>query len=482
MELWTPMDTCDLNDYSIIVAEQSTSRSSTALRVRSIIELTSLKLTGGKHLGLIVQKPMSNGVTGIVPNTVKHFKILGSSVFSGEKLFQLKKEDSFLVLILLHSKTQKVTDVIKKKPRRQYVSIELEEKLFIHATQVDYLVVTGPQGPQSCKVVNEVFGSERPKLAPFDKFLIEHQADRNFPTDLSVNRCGSVKPFDLRSFRHCKPSPGSENNCQQSSEKFVKDDHIHDSNIIDQMEIEVPAIDEAEGASVSTALEGACEDPVAEATNVGSQNAKIQQSHDAPSPCHSEDLATQRFGPTRVALNLKANQRKKLTANPNFVEKFRDKQRYQPLWSQQMKRYQSNIIDVDVAEQFKEWFNYFFNPAHPEKSTFGCWLCYFYRHLTQFRENYYSKMATEKGILHPTKQMNNKALREHATSVTHLRTYEEAAKYELYTMDDDTIMNMKPIDNPMIVPTNNVVDMIYQESKMNIPGNKHPMMFDYIKR
>lgn len=279
--------------------------------------------------------------------------------------------------------------------------------------------------------------------------------------------------FQYRSFIHGLPTPGKENNCPPTAQKFVKDDFIQDGAMIDSMEIDFPEPSE---------VQGACKSPVGEATKKSSQNVRIQQSFEEALPCHSEDQVTQRFGPIKVSLGHRMARKRKMSRNPNLMEKIKDKSRYQPLWSQQMKQFQNHLIDVSVPEAYKEWFNYFFNPRNPAKSTFGCWLCWFFRHLTQFRESHYSKMATGTGILHSTKAENHRAIKNHATSVIHLRTYEEAAKYELFDMDDDTIINMKPEDNPMIGPTNNVVEMIIQESKMNIPGNKHPMMFDYVRR
>ena len=198
LELWTPLAICSLDYYSVIIGEMSTSKTNPALRVRVAIDLTDLKITQRQHFGLIAHKPLANGLTGIVPKTTKHFRFYGSATFTEEKWLQLKREDSFLVFLLLYSATEKVFDKIKIKPRHSFALIEKEEKAFIHGSLVDHLVITGPQGCQSCQEVNEVLGAMRPKVAPFDKFIFEHQEERQYPTALSVNRCGSVKPYDLR--------------------------------------------------------------------------------------------------------------------------------------------------------------------------------------------------------------------------------------------------------------------------------------------
>lgn len=478
MEIWTPNDFCSLDSHTVVVAEMSTSRSHQKLRVRHAIDLTGLKIGQRQHIGLIVNKQFPNGEAGIVPKGTKHWRSYSSVELTEENWLKLQKEETFLVLLLLYSKTQKVFDVFKLKPRHRHVIIEEDETKFIQNSLIDHLVITGPQGPQSCKIVNEVLGTMKPKVAPFDKFIIEHHRSQQFNKDLSVNRCDSLKPYDLRSFKHGEATPGRENDCPQTSGKFVKDDH--NEAVIDEMEIDVPA--DVPVIVQGIQPEGACEDPVAKAAKTSTVNVKIQQEYDGPQPCFSEDVATQRLGPARVKYNHRMGRKRKLMNAPFLRENWRDKSRYKALWSKQMNQHQKHLIDSQVAEDNGDWFLYKFNARNPEKSTFGCDPCTKFRPLTYFRESFYSKFSTEEGVLYTTKAENHRAIKSHASSALHGRTIELALEHQLDKMDDETIKHLKAHENPILKATNNLIEMVIQESKMNIPNNKHPMMWEYMDR
>lgn len=88
-------------------------------------------------------------------------------------------------------------------------------------------------------------------------------------------------------------------------------------------------------------------------------------------------------------------------------------------WIEQISAHQSKLIPVDEVEKHKIWFEYLFNEAEPEKSTYRCRLCFKYYDKFGLQKQHKNALADENGALRKYKYDNKKCIAEHANIPGH---------------------------------------------------------------
>ena len=150
------------------------------------------------------------------------------------------------------------------------------------------------------------------------------------------------------------------------------------------------------------------------------------------------------------------------------------------LWD--MQQCQSDLVDINLVSENRNWINWIKDIQNPKKSRFNCFQCSLTRPWNNVRDNEFSDMASDQGILYSTKGENNRAIRRHAESKGHERVMEKMHKLELGTvMKSLADLIAKKGTNPWNAPTNNVMIAVNYAVSIHNSLRSHPHTMDMLK-
>ena len=178
-----------------------------SLKVRAVISLKEAVIPSGQKYGLVATKDM-NGLPQLI-------KLKPPSPFirnfdgALNDLFKVK-EKNFLAVFLTHSKNQDVMDVFQAQSSTnkfaRMVLLDQERLSFVKNNLQDYLIISDQNGPKKCALVNPLVSKTSVRESVFDSFITQHKRV-GLDYDMSINRCHSFSPMNLRVFVHGKPTP-----------------------------------------------------------------------------------------------------------------------------------------------------------------------------------------------------------------------------------------------------------------------------------
>ena len=147
-----------------------------------------------------------------------------------------------------------------------------------------------------------------------------------------------------------------------------------------------------------------------------------------------------------------------------------------------MSQCQGDVIPVEEVSNNRNWINWIKNLQDPRMSRLNCYPCSMTRQYNQMRDNEYSDMASEHGILYSSKHENAKAIRRHAASKGHERVQETIKKFQLGEVIGSLAdLIAKKGTNPYNEATNNVMIAVNYEISVHNSLNSHPVTMDMLK-
>ena len=90
-----------------------------------------------------------------------------------------------------------------------------------------------------------------------------------------------------------------------------------------------------------------------------------------------------------------------------------------------------------------------------------------------------TKLVSAKGLLYNTKQLNNKAIKRHATQFSHIEA-EYDLKMAKRRMSEATLQQLKSEDQSLYV-TNNFMAAVYASQRMRLSFNQHGSLTSFLK-
>ena len=196
-----------LQNYYVVVAERTGIKPDT-LQIVQVMDLGKRQLQNNQY-GIITT---ANGGTD---SLVAPFPSAEWRTFVPTELNDwLKvKDKKFLSIFLVYSESKIIPDIL---PARQKLHIKGELFDTLEKHSVDYITIKKHNGPSTCKLVDKIVRRHKQSKAidVLDLFLPEHgRAMPNVPYYLSISRCATDIPFNLRSFKHSEPTPNMPNDC-----------------------------------------------------------------------------------------------------------------------------------------------------------------------------------------------------------------------------------------------------------------------------
>lgn len=143
---------------------------------------------------------------------------------------------------------------------------------------------------------------------------------------------------------------------------------------------------------------------------------------------------------------------------------------------------QGDIVPVNAVSVNRDWIRWVRNNQQPRMSRLKCYPCAMMKPYNKLRSNEYSEMASEHGILYPTKGENLKAIKRHAASKGHERVREDIQKYNLGEVIGSLAdLIAKKGTNPMNEATNNVVKSVFYEIGVHNSLNSHQQTMEFLQ-
>ena len=209
-----------LENYYVIVAERGGSRQD-SLQVTQVMDLGKKTLPAHTQYGVITTA--EGGITSLVAP----FPSADWRTFVPTNLENWLdvKDKKFLSIFLVYSKTKIIPDVLPAG-KKLHIKDQLLEDLKKYA--VDYITIKKHNGPSTCKLVDSIVQKRRlsKRMDILDLFLEEHTRSNLY--SLSISRCASDLPFDMRSFKHSLQTPHIGNDCSGRLFKvLIKNIHSH---------------------------------------------------------------------------------------------------------------------------------------------------------------------------------------------------------------------------------------------------------------
>ena len=192
----------DLHGQAIVFAELG-SKGTQSLKVRAAVSLSGTSLAPDE-LAVISNGHLEGiGITDIIPSGPnKHWKVFSNDIYGHEWL--KVKEKNILAAFLINSPNDDVFEFFKKDSSKGHLWLDGDRKNYVKQFLSDYIVVSESKATQKCHLVDEIVQEDNFQRTVLDLFLDEHSGDSSYQY-LSLNRCESIKPKDLRSFKHGRP-------------------------------------------------------------------------------------------------------------------------------------------------------------------------------------------------------------------------------------------------------------------------------------
>ena len=197
----------DLQNVGLVGAEESANVNTPNLRLRFAVDLSGTKIPKGQKHAIISTKTIDdNGNTIpslIPPPTNNHWRFMSGM---GAGWLDVSPKN-FLALFLVKNTEKKLFDV-QFPPTKRTTTLNGQLLQFVQENLIDSVILKDSRGPDNCKQVDSVLEKKRPNRDPiFDDFLVEQKNSPSQSSPLTISRCFSVKPNDLRSFKHSKATP-----------------------------------------------------------------------------------------------------------------------------------------------------------------------------------------------------------------------------------------------------------------------------------
>ena len=130
---------------------------------------------------------------------------------------------------------------------------------------------------------------------------------------------------------------------------------------------------------------------------------------------------------------------------------------FEESWINDMETYQSQLFDLDLVKKNKDWFEYIPNQESMFDSHFRCSVCHDYskefpgmfqyqlillkKYFKQFSSikgtNNMGPLSKQKGMLKPTKLLNDRIIKKHRKSTTHTIAVEEFKRVKKLKLDSE---------------------------------------------
>ena len=147
-----------------------------------------------------------------------------------------------------------------------------------------------------------------------------------------------------------------------------------------------------------------------------------------------------------------------------------------------MQQCQRDLVDVNLVSENRDWISWIKDIQNPKKSRFKCYQCSLTKPFNKMRDNEYSEMANEEGILYDSYGENNKAIKRHAASKGHQRVKEDIRRFNIGTVLE-TLADLiaKKGTNHWNEHTNNVMIAVNYEITIHNSFNTHPHTMALLK-
>ena len=150
------------------------------------------------------------------------------------------------------------------------------------------------------------------------------------------------------------------------------------------------------------------------------------------------------------------------------------------LWD--IHQFQSDLVDVNLVSENRDWINWIKNLQDPRQSRFNCYPCSKTKPFNQMRDNEYSEMASRQGILYDSYGENNKAIKRHANSKGHERVVEEIHKHDVgKVLDSLADLIATKGTNHWTESTRNVMIAVNYEISIHNSLRSHPFTMEMLK-
>lgn len=150
------------------------------------------------------------------------------------------------------------------------------------------------------------------------------------------------------------------------------------------------------------------------------------------------------------------------------------------LWD--MQQCQSDLVDVNLVSENRNWINWIRNIQNPRESRFNCYQCSLTRPWNTVRDNEYTGMASDQGILYSSKTENNQAIRRHAESKGHGRVMEKISQLEIGTVKESLAdLIAKKGTSHWNQATNNVMIAVNYAVSIHNSLSSHPQTMELLK-
>ena len=196
--------TINLDGQSVVLTELG-NKHAKSLKVRAVINLSGTTLGPGEMAVISNGNLEGIGISDHIPSApnAKHWKIF-STEKDAHNWLQVR-EKNILAGFLIHSPKDDVFGIFDNTGTRGPTFLDGHKKEYVKSFVTDYFVVAGSKSTHKCQLVDEIVEEENFQRTVLDLFLDEHSGDENNYQYLSLGRCESIKPKDLRSFKHGRP-------------------------------------------------------------------------------------------------------------------------------------------------------------------------------------------------------------------------------------------------------------------------------------
>ncbi len=168
------------------------------------------------------------------------------------------------------------------------------------------------------------------------------------------------------------------------------------------------------------------------------------------------------------------------------IPEYEDMSHFLPHWEDDMRLYQSNLLDINkiLQPKFKVWFDRCDNSKDPLCAYRCRWCMDFFKAGNRADIRQKKNIQTPNGILHKSKYENNRELENHLSNPVHLAArkhkFEQASEHaeNEYSEVSEAFDSS---DAGYYQATINMFKLIYTETITNTPFHRHPLFVDLLR-